>query len=233
MVATLVLVPGLLSDSRVWLPLSESVGKKMPVYHAALAGYDSLAAMAKYILGEVSGPIVAVGHSMGGRVCMEMARLDPERVIGLVLADTGYHGLRDGELKKRQAVVDLGHKSMPTLVDSWLPPMVNPDRHRESDLMGNLRQMSLQFDSVTHESWIRALINRPDAGSYLHAIHCPVLLMTGDRDNWSPISQHREMAELLPDSEFVVIDDAGHFAPVERPYVVCSSVIEWLGRRFQ
>jgi len=233
MVATLVLVPGLLSDSRVWLPLSESVGKKMPVYHAALAGYDSLAAMAKYILGEVSGPIVAVGHSMGGRVCMEMARLDPERVIGLVLADTGYHGLRDGELKKRQAVVDLGHKSMPTLVDSWLPPMVNPDRHRESDLMGNLRQMALQFDSVTHESWIRALINRPDAGSYLHAIHCPVLLMTGDRDNWSPISQHREMAELLPDSEFVVIDDAGHFAPVERPYVVCSSVIEWLGRRFQ
>jgi len=233
MVATLVLVPGLLSDSRVWLPLSESVGKKMPVYHAALAGYDSLAAMAKYILGEVSGPIVAVGHSMGGRVCMEMARLDPERVIGLVLADTGYHGLRDGELKKRQAVVDLGHKSMPTLVDSWLPPMVNPDRHRESDLMGNLRQMALQFDSVTHESWIRALINRPDAGSYLHAIHCPVLLMTGDRDNWSPISQHREMAELLPDSEFVVIDYAGHFAPVERPYVVCSSVIEWLGRRFQ
>lgn len=233
MVATLVLVPGLLSDSRVWLPLSESVGKKMPVYHAALAGYDSLAAMAKYILGEVSGPIVAVGHSMGGRVCMEMARLDPERVIGLVLADTGYHGLRDGELKKRQAVVDLGHKSMPTLVDSWLPPMVNPDRHRDSDLMGNLRQMALQFDSVTHESWIRALINRPDAGSYLHAIHCPVLLMTGDRDNWSPISQHREMAELLPDSEFVVIDDAGHFAPVERPYVVCSSVIEWLGRRFQ
>jgi len=233
MVATLVLVPGLLSDSRVWLPLSESVGKKMPVYHAALAGYDSLAAMAKYILGEVSGPIVAVGHSMGGRVCMEMARLDPERVIGLVLADTGYHGLRDGELKKRQAVVDLGHKSMPTLVDSWLPPMVNLDRHRESDLMGNLRQMALQFDSVTHESWIRALINRPDAGSYLHAIHCPVLLMTGDRDNWSPISQHREMAELLPDSEFVAIDDAGHFAPVERPYVVCSSVIEWLGRRFQ
>jgi len=233
MVATLVLVPGLLSDSRVWLPLSESVGKKMPVYHAALAGYDSLAAMAKYILGEVSGPIVAVGHSMGGRVCMEMARLDSERVIGLVLADTGYHGLRDGELKKRQAVVDLGHKSMPTLVDSWLPPMVNLDRHRESDLMGNLRQMALQFDSVTHESWIRALINRPDAGSYLHAIHCPVLLMTGDRDNWSPISQHREMAELLPDSEFVVIDDAGHFAPVERPYVVCSSVIEWLGRRFQ
>lgn len=233
MVATLVLVPGLLSDSRVWLPLSESVGKKMPVYHAALAGYDSLAAMAKYILGEVSGPIVAVGHSMGGRVCMEMARLDPERVIGLVLADTGYHGLRDGELKKRQAVVDLGHKSMPTLVDSWLPPMVNLDRHRDSDLMGNLRQMALQFDSVTHESWIRALINRPDAGSYLHAIHCPVLLMTGDRDNWSPISQHREMAELLPDSEFVVIDDAGHFAPVERPYVVCSSVIEWLGRRFQ
>lgn len=233
MVATLALVPGLLSDSRVWLPLSESVGKKMPVYHAALAGYDSLAAMAEYILGEVSGPIVAIGHSMGGRVCLEMARLDPERVIGLVLADTGYDGLRDGELKKRLAVVDLGHKSMTTLVDSWLPPMVNPDRHRETGLMESLRQMALQFDSVTHESWIRALINRPDAGSYLHAIQCPVLLMTGDRDNWSPISQHHEMAELLPDSEFVVIEDAGHFAPVERPYVVCSRVIEWLGRRFQ
>lgn len=231
--ATLVLVPGLLSDYRVWLPLSESVGKKMPVYHAALAGYDSLTAMADHILQEVSGPIIAVGHSMGGRVCMEMARLDPERVVGLVLADTGYDGLRDGELIKRQAVVDLGHDSMTTLVDNWLPPMVNPDRHREVDLMENLRQMALQFDAAIHESWIRALINRPDAGSYLHRIHCPVLLMTGDLDNWSPISQHQEMADMLPDSEFVVIEDAGHFAPVERQHVVCSSVKEWLDRRFQ
>ena len=204
MVATLALVPGLLSDYRVWLPLSESVGNKLPVYHAALAGYDSLTAMAEHILQEVPGPIIAVGHSMGGRVCMEMARLDPERVVGLVLADTGYDGLRDGELIKRQAVIDLGHDSMTTLIDKWLPPMVNPDRHRETGLMESLRQMALQFDATTHESWIRALINRPDAGSYLHAIQCPVLLMTGDRDNWSPISQHHEMAELLPDSEFVV-----------------------------
>jgi pimeloyl-ACP methyl ester carboxylesterase len=232
-VTTLVLVPGLLSDCRVWLPLSKSVGKKMAVHHAVLAGYDSLTAMAEHLLEVTSGPIIAVGHSMGGRVCMEMARLDSERVVGLVLADTGYDGLRGGESAKRQAMVDLGHESMPELVDNWLPPMVNPARHQEVDLMEDLRQMALQFDATTHESWIRALINRPDAGAYLHTIHCPVLLMTGDLDNWSPISQHQEMAAIVPNSEFFVIEDAGHFAPIERPHVVCSRVDEWLDRRFQ
>jgi len=230
---TLILVPGLLSDYRVWLPLSKSVGNKIPTYHATLAGYDSLTSMAEQILKEISGPIIAVGHSMGGRVCLEMARIDPERIVGLVLADTGYDGLRENELIKRQAMVDLGHHSMATLVDNWLPPMLNPDLHCDVNLMKNLRQMALQYDATTHESWIRALINRPNAASYLPRIFCPVLLMTGELDRWSPISQHREMANMLPDSEFVVIEAAGHFAPIEQEQVVCSKIIEWLDRRFE
>ena len=49
-------------------------------------------AMAEYVLDATGGPLIAVGHSMGARVAMEMAHLAPERIAGLVLAGLAADG---------------------------------------------------------------------------------------------------------------------------------------------
>jgi pimeloyl-ACP methyl ester carboxylesterase len=205
----------------------------MPAYFADQTQSDSLKGMAESFLAGTEGELVCVGHSMGGRVCMEAARLAPKRILGLVLADTGYDSPGEGERAKRQAVIDLGHRSMPLLVDKWLPPMVHEPRRTDANLMSGLRNMALAYDAETHERQIRALLDRPDAGAYLNAIHCPVLLITGRHDAWSPVQQHEEMAAQLPDSEFRIIEDAGHFAPLEQPEQVAEIVVEWLDRRIR
>lgn len=229
---TLVLIPGLVSDRIVWQPLAEALAGVMRVHHADLTQSDSITAMARGLLAAVSGRLIVVGHSMGGRVAMEMAHLAPDRVRGLVLANTGHHPKRAGEEIKRQHMINLGHGGMEPLADAWLPPMVDPARAGDRVLMAKLRAMVLRADADIHERQIRALLGRPDATKYLKTIACPVLLIVGRQDSWSPVSQHQEIAAAVPDAELVVIDNAGHFAPVERPQEVGDAITAWLGRRF-
>lgn len=230
--ATLVLVPGLASDRLVWQPVADAVAGKMPVHHADITQSDSIADMAVGLLAAVSGPVIVVGHSMGGRVAMEMVRTSPERVRGLVLANTGHHPKREDEEIKRQAMIDLGHKDMNLLAGTWLPQMVDAKRMKDTELMATLRAMVLRAGAAIHERQLHALLGRPDAKAYLKAIACPVLLIVGQQDNWSPISQHEEIAAEVADAELAVIENAGHFAPIERPDEVRAAITDWLSRRF-
>ncbi len=229
---TLVFIPGLLSDSSVWRPIAEAAKAPMPAHHADVTRDASITSMASRVLSEVDGDLIAIGHSMGGRVAMEMARLAPARIRGLVLANTGYHPRRDGEDAKRQQMIDLGIRDIEALADQWLPPMLDPARTDDKDLLQRLKAMVLRAGPAVHERQIRALLDRPDAGTYMAGFSCPILLIAARQDGWSPIAQHREIAEAAPDTELVVIENAGHFAPVERADAVTSAICDWLDRRF-
>ncbi|MHB0952929.1 MAG: alpha/beta fold hydrolase [Allorhizobium sp.] len=229
---TLVFIPGLLSDSSVWQPIAEAAKALMPIHPADVTRDASIPSMASRILAEVDGNLIAIGHSMGGRVAMEMARQAPERIRGLVLANTGYHPRREGEEAKRQQMIDLGNRDMEALADQWLPPMLDAARLVDKDLLQRLKAMVLRAGPDVHERQIRALLDRPDAGAYMADISCPILLVAARQDGWSPIAQHREIAEAAPDTELVVIENAGHFAPVERAGDVVVAICDWLDRRF-
>jgi len=229
---TLVLIPGLASDRIVWEPLAEAAAGLFPVHHADVTTQASITEMAESVLAAVDGPIIAVGHSMGGRVAMEMARLAPDRIEGLVLANTGHNPKREGEEVKRQAMVDLGNESMDRLAEQWLPGMLDPARVSDEVLFAELKKMVLRAGADVHERQIWALVGRPNASAYLKDITCPVLLVTARQDAWSPIAQHEEIAAAVADPELVTIENAGHFAPVERPAETTAAIMEWLTRRF-
>jgi pimeloyl-ACP methyl ester carboxylesterase len=169
---------------------------------------------------------------MGGRVAMEMAHIAPDRVRGLVLANTGHHPKREGEEIKRQQMIDLGNRSIEELAQQWLPPMVDPARVGDRELIDHLHAMVLRAGSEVHERHIRALVDRPNASAYIADLACPILLVAARNDSWSPIAQHQGIADAAPDTELVIIENAGHFAPVERPLETTAAITEWLARRF-
>lgn len=224
------LIPGLASDAAVWRPLADAAA--LPSHPADVTRDGSIAAMAGRLLAETEGALIAVGHSMGGRVAMDMARQAPERLVGLVLANTGHHARREGEDARRQQMIDLGNRDIEQLADAWLPPMLDPARVGDAALLAELRAMVRRAGAAVHEQQIRALLGRPDAMAYITDIACPMLLIAARQDGWSPIAQHREIAAAAPDAELVIIDNAGHFAPLERPAEVTAAITEWLDRRF-
>ncbi len=230
---TLVLMPGLISDEFVWKSVAEAAEPYMPIYNALPTQSATIPEMAKSILDAVDGDLIAVGHSLGGRIAMEIAHQAPERVKGLVLANTGHHPLKEGEEVKREAMIDLGNQDMMKLTEVWLPGMLDEARTGDEKLVGELTAMVMRAGADVHERQIRALMARPDAGAYLKDITCPVLLVAARQDKWSPIAQHEEIASQLGGkSEMAIVDNAGHFAPVEQPEAVATATVDWLKRTF-
>jgi pimeloyl-ACP methyl ester carboxylesterase len=84
--ATLVLVPGLMCDEAVWSDVRARMGSAAEGSVVPDHGFcDDIEGMAVQILRSVPGPLAVAGHSMGGRVALEMCRLAPDRVQRLAL----------------------------------------------------------------------------------------------------------------------------------------------------
>ncbi|HLY54121.1 MAG TPA: alpha/beta fold hydrolase, partial [Stellaceae bacterium] len=107
---TLLLLPGLLCDRTVWEPQIEALAATAEIIVPHFWGQDSFETMARTAL-EIAPPRFAVaGHSMGGRVALEIMRLAPERVDRLAVLDTGVHPVRPEEIGPRKELVALAER---------------------------------------------------------------------------------------------------------------------------
>ncbi|WP_262273261.1 alpha/beta fold hydrolase [Microvirga yunnanensis] len=227
---TIVLLPGLLCDASIWEAQRAALAPHAEIRIADFSQLDSIDAMARSALGLADGPLIAIGHSMGARVAMEMVRLAPGRIEKLALIDTGVDSRRDGEAEKRQILIDLAFaEGMEALAERWLPPMLHEGRVGDQALLAPLKAMVMRATPEQHHRQIKALLNRPNVRPHLEAIACPTLVMVGRQDRWSPLAQHEEMASLIPNAELVVIEDSGHMSLLEQPEQVSRALLRFLG----
>ncbi|HMO06560.1 MAG TPA: alpha/beta hydrolase [Paracoccaceae bacterium] len=226
--ATVVLIPGLVCDAHVWQATSAALGG-VPHAVADVTAQPSIPAMAADILARHPGPVIAIGHSMGGRVAMEMARQAPGRIAGLALLNTGIHPRREGEEAKRQAMIDLADtRGMAALAEAWLPGMMAAGLPPDPAVVTGLTAMVCRMTPAIHARQMRALLDRPDASATIGAWTGPMLLITGRQDIWSPVAQHEEIARLCPQAQLEIVENAGHFAPVEQPGTVARLLTDWV-----
>ncbi|HTB88569.1 MAG TPA: alpha/beta hydrolase, partial [Steroidobacteraceae bacterium] len=104
---SLLLLSGLLCDETVWADAAHELASAADVRIVSFAGFDSIQVMAEYVLRLAPQQFLVAGHSMGGRVALEIFRLAKERVLGLSLLDSGVHPLRPGEIESRGRLLKL------------------------------------------------------------------------------------------------------------------------------
>lgn len=224
----LLLLPGLICDSSVFADQLSAFSAAVPTAHYGDA--TTLSAMAARVLAGAPRCFALLGHSMGARVALEVVRQAPERVTRLALVSTGVHSPREGEAAGRYALRDLGRaEGMTALVDAWLPPMVAPANAADHILMSRLRAMCVAAGLSRFEREIEALLTRPEVESFLPRIDCPVLIACGGEDRWSPPVQHQAMAAAIPRARLVIVPEAGHMLPAEKPGELNAAIGDWLG----
>ena len=230
----LVLLPGLLCDQTVWQHQIDGI---QDLANSSCVDYgtaDSLVEMAKLVLRQAPPAFALAGHSMGGRVALEVCRLAPERVLRVALFDTGYLAKPAGEPGEREAqgryalLAISKQEGMRAMAEQWLPPMLHPSRHTDASLVEEIISMIARKTPEIHAAQTKALLDRPDASELLATIRCPSLLLTGEQDSWSPPSAHAAMAAAIPNSTLVVIPECGHMATMERPEAVTAAMRDWL-----
>lgn len=232
----LVLLPGLLCDDAVWVQQRDALAHRAEAYVPDYGLLSSIEGMARKVLADAPFKTFSLaGHSMGGRVALEVLRLAPERVRRLALLDTGYEPIAAGEAgaqereKRMKLLAHARAHGMREMGKLWAPGMVHPDRV-QSPLFEEILQMIERRTPDQFAAQIDALLGRPDAGPVLRAIKCPTYLICGRQDAWSPYARHETMSHMIP-SQWVhlhAVEDSGHMSTMEQPQAVTQLFEAWL-----
>lgn len=223
------LLAGLLCDEEIWAEVAARIAGCARVTVFSFRGFSSIAAMAEHVRATMPGRFAVAGHSMGGRVALELIRGAESRVTGLALLNTGIHPVAAYEPESRGRLVRLAReRGMAALAADWLPPMMGPARPADDDLMRRLAAMVERSTPEQFAAQIHALLNRPEAETVLAQVRVPLLLLSADQDRWSPVEQHEAMRRLCPSAVLRIVRDAGHMAPAEQPGAVAAALSEWI-----
>jgi len=233
---TLILLPGLMCDAAVWAPQCAALQAQAQCVVPAYGLCDSLSAMAQQVLSQApSERFSLAGHSMGGRVALEVLRLAPQRVARLALLDTGVQPLPAGADGERERVGRLAllsqarRQGMRVMGSQWARAMVHPDQ-RDTPLFDAVLDMLERSSADQFAAQINALLTRPDASALLPTISCPTLVLCGREDSWSPPAQHERMRDAIANAELCVIERCGHMSTLEQPQAVNDALAAWLQR---
>ena len=194
--------------------------------------------------------VVAVGWSMGVQLNFEVCRFHPDRLAAIVALNgtfgnpfkTAFNSplieplvpLMVGGMKASAPVMPL-LAPFAERVDAVLPlarmaGLVGPGLREEVfyDLVSDF--VRLDFKAYAQ---IFAHLGDHDASDYLPRVKLPTLIMTGERDLFTPPRCSRRMAELVPDAELMILPKATHYAPVECPEIINEALDTFINERVE
>jgi pimeloyl-ACP methyl ester carboxylesterase len=230
----LVLLPGFLCDRTVWLDQIAAVSDAAECTCADYGMLDSIPAMAESVLRDAPDQFSVAGHSMGGRIAFEILRQAPQRVRRLAVFNSGSAARSAGDAgqeeaqRRRQLLAIARSDGMRTMAATWVQGMVAPNRLQDHALIESIVQMFERKSPDAFEAQMNALLGRPDATPVLAQIRCPVLILTGREDAWSPPVTHQMMAGAILGSKLVIVPESGHMSTMEQPAAVARAMRDWL-----
>jgi pimeloyl-ACP methyl ester carboxylesterase len=201
------------------------------------------------------GPVVLVGHSMGGMTIMGLAALRPDlfgpKVAAVALLSTSSGNLADLNFGLPELLTRVRAAVFP--VAAWTirrrPAFAERTRRLAADIVSAATR-SLSFGSADVDpalghyvdamiagtpvdviaEFYPALAGLDETGSLEPLRRVPTLVLTGDKDKMIPREHSELIAERLPEAEFVVVDDAGHLVLLEKPAEVSAALTGLLRR---
>lgn len=201
------------------------------------------------------GPLVLVGHSMGGMTMMALAERYPElvreRVVGAAFVGTSAGRLDEISYGLPMAGVNAVRRVLPGVLRALgsQAELVERGRRATADLFAGLIKRysfsSKDVDPSVVRFAERMIESTPidvvaefypafvehDKSAALDAFReLPVLALAGDHDLVTPSSHTEAIADLLPDAELVIVPDAGHLVMLEHPEAVTDRLADLLGR---
>jgi pimeloyl-ACP methyl ester carboxylesterase len=221
-------------DGTVWKHQIEACGTGREIQVADHAGSDTLGIMAGRILDQAPARFALAGHSMGGRVALEVMARAPERVSRLALLDTGHEALAPGDAGEREKagryrLLEMAQRDgMLVMAREWARGMVHPARLSDAPLMNAIHSMIARATVTQFAAQISALLGRPDRTGLLSELRLRTLVLCGREDSWSPLARHEHMAHLISGSNLVGIAECGHMSTMERPEAVSRALLAWL-----
>ena len=224
----LVLVHGFLGSSEMWSPQINFFKDNFRVIAPALPGFgnssaikscNSIECMAKAILGLLEKKEIKnfnlLGHSMGGMIVQEMAKIAGEKIIKLICYGTGPRGNMPGRFEtidqSREKLKIKGLKNTAyRIAKTWF-----------------LEEEKAKYFYLCEEAGKQTSIEATDNGlvamknwngvKNLKNITNETLIVWGDQDKAYNFNQVETLNDNIPNSELKIIKGCSHNVHLEKP----------------
>lgn len=231
-----VLLHGFTQNADSWGEFADRLAATRPVVAVDLPGHGGSSEVRADIVGTTelvaasTPPGVVVGYSMGGRVALHLALQHASHVHSLVLVSTTA-GLdaADDRADRRTADEHLADRiemlGVDVFLDEWLsqplfadltPEAARVESRRTNTAAGLASSLRLCGTGTQDPLWDR-----------LHEIGAPTLVVVGARDTKFRAIGDRLVDAIGANATLVVVDEAGHNAPLERPDEVATAILAW------
>jgi 3-oxoadipate enol-lactonase len=179
----------------------------------------------------VTGPVILGGLSMGGYIAFAFARKYPDRLAGLILADTRAEPDDDAAKANRDKMIGLAATSPASaIIEQMLSKLLGSTTHaHRPELVEQVRRIGSAQRPAGIIAALQGLRNRPDSRPTLGEIRVPTLILVGREDVLTPPSMAESMAAGIAGSELVVLDEAGHLSSMEQPAAFNDAVRKFVG----
>lgn len=228
---TVVFIPGLLNDKKLWQYQTDALSQYAEIIVADLSQDDNLPAMAARILNQAPAKFALVGLSMGGYVAFEVMRQAPERVTKLALFDTSARPDSATSAKHRQATIhSLKVGRFMGVTNKLLPQIIHPSRVHEP-FAEEIKAMAQRIGGIGFINQQTAILARRDSRPLLADIQVPTLIAVGENDLVTPVKLAQEMHEGIAHSQLHIFKQCGHLPPMECPEETTQLLREWLQQK--
>ncbi|GAB3658997.1 alpha/beta fold hydrolase [Glycomyces tarimensis] len=201
------------------------------------------------------GPLVLVGHSMGGMTIQAFSRVEPElfreRVKGVAFLSTSPAGLDTIETKPMRALRRMRRTVLPMLqqITGWTPQLIDRARVLSADigwllarrnafghvdpppsLVSLCERMNRHTPVQSVVGYVRAILDHDETAGLSQFKDIPVLVTVGDCDLLTPPQHSRRLADAIPGSRFVLIAEAAHSPHLEYPGEISQLLLEMIDK---
>lgn len=197
---------------------------------------DDLAAVVDTCAPE--GPLVLVGHSMGGMALLSASARAPgllgPRTRGLVLVSTSAGGLSSAGRPLAPLMAALARLPQDVLVPRaprLLAQRTNYGPGVDPQLVASTMRAMGRVSGRTTGEWFSALMAHDENAALplLAAAGTPVRVVVGDHDRLTPPAHARALVDAVPQARMRVVAGTGHMMLVERPDAIAAEVGALLG----
>ncbi len=172
--------------------------------------------------------IVLVGLSIGGLIALEFLKSNSSIVTGLILSDTAAKIGTSNMWSDRITRVKRGgiESISDDILSRWFSNDFLVNRNEELQLW---RSMLTRTSTLGYLGCCKAIADC-DLRDEAKAISIPTLLIVGEEDGSTPVNVVKDTANLIKNSEFKIIEGAGHLPCIEKPKIFSNELLKFLGR---
>ncbi|MGB3280743.1 MAG: alpha/beta hydrolase [Pseudorhodobacter sp.] len=221
----LILIPGLMSDARLFGQQILDLSRRRPVTLAVPCLGTSIEDFSANLLDHAPARFAMAGLGLGAHVALDVMRRDMARVTKVAFLSTDPLGETPevaASREKRMIMARTGRLAQ--AMDEELPARALAPNTNRDEIMTLVEDMAFGLGEELFVAQSRALQRRRDQQKTLRRAKIPALILAGEHDGLVPVRRQTFMAELMPSARVQVIEGAGHLLPLEQPEAVSAAL---------